>query len=225
MAHSCSVERMFLLLLFSSLIFCFQKFFQLQFKAKGCILISFKLVKNTIFVSALTCLGWLPVVAYGNDTDIKYQNLKNRASESLGARYEAPIKIKSQLARVTVYRLAESRSVGVAHLRVNGQYHTSLQPGGFSELCVMPQLLQLATYMSRTGVDHKGYQFTTTLDLQEEKNIFVRVVDLGDGHSTFTLVSTESAYQELQGIRRQTHAVTRVAITQECVDVGQGNVQ
>lgn len=191
----------------------------------GCNLISINLIKKAIFVSALTCLGWLPVAVHGNDTDVKDQNLKGRASESLGARYEVPVKINSQLTRVTVYRLAESTSAGVAHLRVNGQYHTSLQPGGFSELCVTPQRLQLATYMSRTGVDHRSHQFTTTFDLQKEKNIFLRVVDIGDGHSTFTLVSTEIAYQELQGIRRQTHAVTRVAITQECIDVGQGNVQ
>ena len=68
-------------------------------------------------------------------------------TEPQGDAYVAPKKLSPKLARVTLYRPAHGFSSGVAHLEINGQYHTSLQLGGFSEICLEPEDFKLAAHM------------------------------------------------------------------------------
>ena len=140
-------------------------------------------------------------------------------TEPQGDAYVAPKKLSPKLARVTLYRPAHGFSSGVAHLEINGQYHTSLQLGGFSEICLEPEDFKLAAHMVQTGADLKNYQdATTTLKPQAAQNLYVRVSDQGDGRATLTSVSVERAKHELQDTRRQIHAVTRVTQAQECTE-------
>ena len=140
-------------------------------------------------------------------------------TEPQGEGYVAPQKLNPKLARVTLYRPAQGFAPGVAHLEVNGHYHTSLQLGGYTEVCIEPADFQLAAHMVQTGGELKNFQdATTTLKPQAAQNLYVRVFEYGDGRATLTPVKPDIAQAELKDTRRQIHAATRVAEAKECVE-------
>jgi outer membrane protein OmpA-like peptidoglycan-associated protein len=150
-----------------------------------------------------------------------YAELENAGSvtEPQGEDYVVPKKLNPKLARVTLYRPAQGFTPGVAHLEVNGHYHTSLQLGGYTEICVEPADFQLAAHMVQTGEELNNFQdATTTLKLQATQNLYVRVFEYGDGRATLTPVKGDIALAELQNTRRQIHAATRVAEAKACVE-------
>jgi len=140
-------------------------------------------------------------------------------TEPLGDSYAAPQKLDSKLSRITFYRPAHGFAAGVAHLEVNGRYHTSLQLGGYTEVCVQPADFQLAAHMVQTGAELKNYQdATATLKTQAAQNLYVRVFEYGDGRATMSPVKAEIAQIELQDTRRQIHAASRLTDAKECFE-------
>ena len=144
---------------------------------------------------------------------------KGTVTEPLGESYTAPKKLNAKLARVTLYRPAQGFTPGVAHIEVNGHYHTSLQLGGYTEVCVEPADFKLAAHMLQTGGELKNFQdATATLKPQADQNLYVRVFEYGDGRATLTPVKAELAQAELKDTRRQIHAATRVVDAKECFE-------
>jgi OmpA-OmpF porin, OOP family len=140
-------------------------------------------------------------------------------TEPQGEDYVAPQKLNPKLARVTLYRPASGFAPGVAHLEINGHYHTSLQLGGFAEICVEPASFELAAHMVQTGGDLKNFQdATATLKPEAAQNLYVRVFEYGDSRATLTPVRADIALAELKDTRRQVHAASRVAQAQECLE-------
>jgi OOP family OmpA-OmpF porin len=140
-------------------------------------------------------------------------------TEPQGEDYVAPKKLNPKLARVTLYRPASGFTPGVAHLEVNGHYHTSLQLGGFTEICVEPAPFELAAHMVQTGAELKNFQdATATLKPEAAQNLYVRVIEYGDSRATLTPVRADIAQAELKDTRRQIHAASRVAEAKDCVE-------
>ena len=140
-------------------------------------------------------------------------------TEPQGENYAAPKKLNPKLARVTLYRPAQGFAAGVAHLEVNGHYHTSLQLGGFTEICVEPNDFKLAAHMVKTGGELKNDQdATAALKPQAAQDLYVRVFESGDSRATLTPVKSDVALTELKDTRRQIHAATRVAEAKECFE-------
>lgn len=140
-------------------------------------------------------------------------------TEPQGENYVAPKKLNPKLARVTLYRPAQGTAPGAAHLQINGHYHTSLQLGGFTEICVEPSDFKLAAHMVQTGAELKNYHDATAkLKPEAAQNLYVRVAEYGDNRATLTPVRAEVAQSELKDTRRQIHAATRVAQAKECFE-------
>jgi outer membrane protein OmpA-like peptidoglycan-associated protein len=140
-------------------------------------------------------------------------------TEPLGRDYTAPKGLNPQLTRITFYRPAHGFAPGVAHIEINGHYHTSLQLGSYSEICLQPNAIELAAFMVQNGTEPKNYKdATTTLKPEAAQNLYVRVFEYGDGRATLTRVRDEVALSELKETRRQLHAVTRVEQAKECLE-------
>lgn len=150
-----------------------------------------------------------------------YADLETNGSvtEPKGEDYVAPKKLNPKLARVTLYRPSSGFAPGVAHLEVNGHYHTSLQLGGFTEICVEPALFELAAHMVQTGGDLQNFQdATASLKPEAAQNLYVRVIENRDSRATLTPVRADVAQAELKDTRRQIHAASRVAQAKDCVE-------
>lgn len=140
-------------------------------------------------------------------------------TEPLAERYVANKKIKPKLGLITFYRPPQGSMPGVASLQVNGHYHGALQLGAYVELCLPVGSISVAARMTQAGAEIKGvYDATTTLALQENQNAYLRIVDLGDGHASLSLVRADIAQAELKDTRRQIHVRSRVPGATECVD-------
>lgn len=63
----------------------------------------------------------------------------NARLDVLGALFTPPAAIGASQARMVFYRAANRDALpGAIGVFVNGRYHTSLVPGGFSQLCLSP---------------------------------------------------------------------------------------
>ena len=116
------------------------------------------IVASTVAAFALVCGFATSVQAQLQSNAPAYADTTGSVTEPLGEGYLAPSKLNPKLARVTLYRPSQGFARGVAHLEINGHYHTSLQRGGFTEICVEPASLELATQMVFIDGELKNYQ-------------------------------------------------------------------
>lgn len=140
------------------------------------------------------------------------------ANEPLGAGYKAPLAVAASISRITFYRTAANFDSGVTRLLVNGAYHTSLQVGGFTELCMLaPARLQLSSRLVQTGEAAKNAGETSTfVNLKAGRDMYVRVAEVGNGRASFVVVDAAIAESELKQMHRQVHSVSRVQGAQTC---------
>lgn len=137
----------------------------------------------------------------------------------LGQTYALTDKALNKLSRITFYRPAQSAGAGASSIKVNGYYHTSLQIGAYSELCLEPTLVALSAYTLQNGKPVKNHlEVAQTLDLIAGQTTYVRVVDRGNDQSELTLVNEAVAHNELQNTRKQIHTLSRVIGAKNCAD-------
>ncbi len=152
-------------------------------------------VAATVAVFALLGAFVLPVQAQRTPASAYADfELSGSVTEPQGEEYVAPQKLNPRLARITLYRPAHGFAPGAAHLEINGHYLTSLQLGGYTEVCVEPAELQLSARMVQTGSELKNFQDATAkLKSQAAQNFYVRVFEYGDGRATLTPVKADIA--------------------------------
>jgi OOP family OmpA-OmpF porin len=138
--------------------------------------------------------------------------------EPKGSSYVAPKKLNPKLSRVTLYRPAQAATQGVAHLDINGHYHTSLQSGGYSELCVPPSEFTLAAHMVDLDQTTNPTKATLSLQTRAAQNLYLRLNENEQRAAVITPVSDAVAQAELKNTRRQTHAASRLADLPNCVE-------
>lgn len=177
------------------------------------------IVASTVAAFALVCGFATSVQAQLQSNAPAYADTTGSVTEPLGEGYLAPSKLNPKLARVTLYRPSQGFARGVAHLEINGHYHTSLQRGGFTEICVEPASLELATQMVFIDGELKNYQnANATLKPEAAQNLYLRVITDGDNRANLTPVSANIALAELKNTRRQIHAVSRYSQPKGCLD-------
>jgi OmpA-OmpF porin, OOP family len=139
-------------------------------------------------------------------------------SAPLGEVYKAPKPLTTDVTRLTVYRPAVGFGVGVASLDINGHYHSSLQLGGFTHLCLKPAKgAVLASRLVETGVPMKNEaDIETSVLLTPKQELYVRLADQGNGRATIEVVSPDTAAKELANTQLQVHAASRVPDAASC---------
>ena len=123
--------------------------------------------------------------------------------------------VQSQLgsnqARLVVYRAeSASRLPGATSIFVNGMYHTSLIPGGFSQLCMAPGAVQIGTRQTRTGVvERNSLDSLSITEFKTGQTQFLRMEEEGSW-AVMKKVTPEEARKDLSVLRNQVHTISRV---------------
>jgi OmpA-OmpF porin, OOP family len=144
------------------------------------------------------------------------QQQEHSIFKPLGALYASPTPVHADLARITLYRTA-SQALGVASLQINDRYQASLQPGGYTDLCMKPSVVDIGASLQVNGERPKDLpDVSTYVTLKPSDELFIRVVDLPKGRLSLVLVPSEVAFAELQKSRRQVHSISRVPGASAC---------
>jgi len=138
--------------------------------------------------------------------------------DSLGGTYVAPMGADPKWVRVTFYRPSASVASGSARLEVNGVYHSTLQAGAYTDLCVAPGAFEFGVRMVKTGVSFENSPVAVlALQAAPAQHLVLRVNDRLAGRASLVSVDAQSAQDELRNTKRQIHAVSRVSQGSECV--------
>lgn len=141
----------------------------------------------------------------------------NSRIEVLGALFTPPAGVVANQSRMIFYRSNDSISLkGATGVFVNGQYHTSLIPGGYSQLCLEPGAVEIGTRQFQVGGAAKDpYDTLTASRLQAAQNQYFAVYEEA-GRPVFKPVPAAQALKELATARMQMHTISRVTTAREC---------
>lgn len=134
-----------------------------------------------------------------------------------GAAYSPVRSVLEGQAQVVYYRAtpAGKRTPGGAHVYVDGEFQTSLLPGGYSVFCVAPGAHTLGAYLN----DQPLYKGKTVdryqTNLASGATYFLKVTEDGSSGAPVP-VAREAAERELTGARDQIHALSRASAVQAC---------
>jgi OOP family OmpA-OmpF porin len=120
--------------------------------------------------------------------------------------------------RVLVYRAIDStRLPGATSVFINGEYHTSLVAGGYSQLCLDPGNAEIGARQFKVGRSAKdSFDTVTATRLQAAQTQYFAVYE-DMGRPLLKPVPTAQALRELASTRLQVHTVSRVTQARTCV--------
>lgn len=151
-------------------------------------------------------------------TSLWAQNNNGSRIQPFGQVFVQPERVVDQQTRMIFYRTQQSSAVyGAASVYVNGAYHASLVPGGYSVLCMPVGDIELGLKTVEVGRTVKDDLDTiTAIRGMGGQNQYFRVKDTGRGRQVLMPVSTPEALSELANMREQIHTVSRVPGASEC---------
>lgn len=162
------------------------------------------LLKKTLLVVSLTVV----LAACSTATNEKWQNFDNKSLNE---------NISSTDAGIVVYRDNSGESTPAVNIAVNGEYQTSLQRNGFSEVvvCAQPQRIGAFTKMQDPAYifKHTGGKYYT---LEGGKLIYFRVSVDEMGNVAMTEVDQNTAKEEMANARFQANTLSRVEYANTC---------
>ena len=166
---------------------------------------------RSLVASLMLCLS-LGAVAQN------YYTGPNSPIHTFGQKYAQAGEVVAQQSRMVFYRTRQSSSVpGAASVYVNGAYHASIIPGGYSELCMPPGSVELGLKSVEVGRNVKDNLDTiTVMRSASAQTQFFRVQDTGRGRQVLQPVQAAEALREIEGAREQTHTISRVVGAVEC---------
>lgn len=142
----------------------------------------------------------------------------NARIDVLGDVFELPTHLGPSQSRIVMYRTTNTQQLpGATGVFIQGQYHTSLIPGGYSQLCLPPGQFEVAARQFRVGQNARdSYDSVTAIALPPAQTQYLSVVESA-GRPVMKPVSAVQAQQELGATRLQIHTISRVAQAQTCV--------
>lgn len=150
----------------------------------------------------------------------------NARIEVLGGVFTPLTNIGSSQSRIVVYRTTSTQQLpGATGVFIQGQYHTSLVPGGYSQLCLPPGQFEVGARQFRVGQNARdSYDTVTAIALPAAQTQYLTVVESA-GRPVMKPVTAAQAQQELAATRLQIHTVSRVVQAQNCVEAAAPVVQ
>ncbi|ASK27985.1 OmpA family protein [Neisseria chenwenguii] len=121
---------------------------------------------------------------------------------------------------IVFYRQADAVQGPTVNIYVNGQYSGSLQPNAYRQELVCAQNQKIHADFTRQDAayynkEHAGDYY----DLPESAVSFFKIVDNGRGRPALQNVSPEQAEEEMKGIKRQNHTLSRVTSPEKCAQI------
>lgn len=174
-------------------------------------------IYSRLFIALIMALG------AGSVTQAQTSMTTNQAGvnakiDVLGGVFEPLASIGPSQSRIVVYRTTNSQQLpGATGVFIQGQYHTSLVPGGYSQLCLPPGQFEVGARQFRVGQNARdSYDTVTAVALPPAQTQYLTVME-SSGRPVMKPVTAAQAQQELGGTRLQIHTISRVAQAQNCV--------
>jgi len=130
-----------------------------------------------------------------------------------GDTYQAVPAAAADQAQVVYYRSGVHAKTSGANVYIDGHFHTSLLPGGFTTFCLPPGAHMLGAYQHDAPLYRGKREELYQVQLEAGKTYFVKVAD--DGTGVPVSVDRVEAEKGLQNARKQIHTISR-ATTQQC---------
>jgi OOP family OmpA-OmpF porin len=130
----------------------------------------------------------------------------NAHIEALAEKYDlSNLPVSQGQSRLVFYRLAQPNAKGAASVYINGRYHASLVPGGYSPICIQTGPIELGVrFMDVNNRPNKdGFDSITELKTQSTQNHYIRVNNQGSKAIALTPVSAAEAIRELASTQLQ----------------------
>jgi OOP family OmpA-OmpF porin len=142
----------------------------------------------------------------------------NARIDVLGPLFSPLAATASSQSRVLVYRANNSTSLpGATSVFINGQYHTSLVAGGYSQLCLDPGNAEIGARQFKVGRSAKdNYDTLTATRLQAAQTQYFAVYE-DMGRPLLKPVPAAQALKELASTRLQMHTISRVTQARACI--------
>lgn len=136
----------------------------------------------------------------------------------------APVTVPADQSRLVAYRNPAAKQQSVISVYINGGYHTSLMPAGFSVVCLQDTNVTLRTRLRPVNTP-ANVELDTTISFIADKgqSKYVRATEMADGNVKLDVVSTQEAARELKKTREQMHVLSRVEGASSCEEHKAGN--
>lgn len=149
---------------------------------------------------------------------------KHDVKNPQGNSYVDIVAVAQDLQRLVLYRSPTARQAGVVALYINDQYHTALQHNTFSAVCLDRRVLNLrAKLRLNMGTQLVNLETELQLPIKPSQSHYVRVSEHADGRPRLDTVSAQVALAELQTLRQQMHAHSRLTGLRQCQENTQAN--
>jgi OmpA-OmpF porin, OOP family len=178
-----------------------------------------KFKKNEASKLLLMMMATLAISVSAEQIEASSTRVMGTVVDPKGEVFEKLNIIQAPLTRLVIYRLPDQNSKNAAGVEINGHYHTSLQAGSYSELCLpAPTRPLISTRMAELEqVVKNDVDATKTLDLKPSQEVYLRVTERNDGSAKLDVVSADAAKVELKKTYLQLHAASRVPNAGACV--------
>jgi OOP family OmpA-OmpF porin len=151
---------------------------------------------------------------------VRAQTEEHTILRPLGELYSSPPRVHPQLARMTFYRTESNQGTGATTVIINDRYQASLQPGGYTDLCMKPSVVDVGVSLQKFNERARELPDSAMfVTVKGGQDVFIRVVDLPKGRLSLVNVQPEVAFAELQKTRRQVHSISRVPGASACDQV------
>jgi OOP family OmpA-OmpF porin len=143
----------------------------------------------------------------------------NARIDVLGSLFTPLAATAASQSRVFLYRANNSTGLpGATSVFINGQYHTSLVAGGYSQLCLDPGNAEIGARQFKVGRSAKdSYDTVTATRLQAAQTQYFAVYE-DMGRPLLKPVPSAQALRELASTRLQMHTISRVTQARTCID-------
>lgn len=145
------------------------------------------------------------------------QDREHGLDRPLGVAYSAFKDLAPEQTRLVFYR-PEGDGVGVITLHVDGRYHTSLQNGAFSVLCLERDSVNLQAQPGRSWARaDAAREVSQNVVMSGGQTLFVRLSEALATRPRMDVVPASVGAQEAQNTREQMHSLSRVPLAKPCV--------
>jgi OOP family OmpA-OmpF porin len=184
-------------------------------------LAKFRSLQSVVVVACLWAVGASTSAFAAAASEVAKSGVVGSIENPLGDRFAMFDRITAQQTRVIFYRPVTQAQLGAATIYVNGYYHTSLIPGGYTELCMAPNKAELGVRIVENGRNPRDSLDTiTAINLMAGQTTFMRLREPGYARAVLQPVAAATAQPELQTTRLQVHTISRLPDALECIDGG-----
>src|SRR5574343_1777797 len=122
-----------------------------------------------------------------------------------------PVIVGQSQSRLVIYRPAGTALAGVSAVQVQGFHHTALFDGTFTDMCFFPGATRVLARQWPPAAAELAAEAEEWVTLKGGRSQFLRV-GVHNKKLQLTLVDDAQAQRDLDGLRAQTHTLSRVAM-------------